>query len=194
MRLISRRCLTSWNCFAGYSRQSVCGLRIPAAAMHASILPSRSPIISPTFQIASYPHIHFISVHSTDHRPAHRKRLPGPSHRWKRTPTALRPPGRTFARGTPSPCSTPVQALSGGLRSTPPGRLPPRAPSPSRALARDSRPRRARRGPRARTRARRVWALPLLDVRTPVQAQAAGDEYARWSGSASSAAATPTGP
>lgn len=65
MALISNGYLTSWNCFAGYSRQSVCGLRIPAAAMHASILPSRSPIISPTFQIASYPPIPRVSLRST---------------------------------------------------------------------------------------------------------------------------------
>ena len=46
--------VTSWNVLASYSRQSLSGRKIPAAAMQTSMRPSLSPMLSPTFHIVSY--------------------------------------------------------------------------------------------------------------------------------------------
>ena len=46
--------LASWNLFAEYVKHGSVGGRMPAPATHASILPSRSPIVFPIFHIPSY--------------------------------------------------------------------------------------------------------------------------------------------
>ena len=45
--------LASWNVFAEYVKHGSVGGKMPAPATHASILPSRSPIVFPIFHIPS---------------------------------------------------------------------------------------------------------------------------------------------
>lgn len=57
--------LTFRKCDSGYSRQSVMQLMIPAAATHASMRPSLSPITCPIFHIPAYEEMCNFSVHIT---------------------------------------------------------------------------------------------------------------------------------
>lgn len=162
--------------------------------MHASILPSRSPIISPTFQIASYPPKPHISSRSTNHNPpagdAYLVRYIGGDVLQARLALQSRHPPEVFLHLVPlgPRLLREVDAVHG-----------PRACLRERRRHLESEP-----AVRARDKGNAVRERELMREERRFRRCRAGfqracvglevDGHARWSGGASSAAATPTGP